>query len=324
LTTTRRGLPENTGFLVNRPLAFPEVDLRRAEARAQFGLDDGQVVIATAASGSKYEPLPGGDNLVQLFARLAESDPRLVVLAAGPRAEGQWLSAAESTGGRVRALGMLRGVGGLLAAADIYVDSFPFASITSLLEAGAHGLPLVSYRGHGPGCEILSADPPAIEHDVLYPRTPHEFLEVVKTLAANAEMRKSRGALLREEIAATHSSAAWQDAVEALYEFANRPGSPQGAIDIEEVAPQTGALDCSVSQILQRTGQSQGVGSVYRSALGSMPLRARLRNWREIKQSGLTPGVLELLREVDRVRLERAAHRILRYVRPKWVDARIG
>jgi len=323
LSTTRRGLPTDTAFLVNRPLAFPEVDLRRAQARAHFGLADGQVVIATAASGDKYEPLADGDNLVQLFARAAESDPRLIVLAAGPQAEGQWPSAYEATGGRVRALGLLRGVGTLLAAADIYVDSFPFASITSLLEAGAYGLPLVSYRGHGPGCEILSADPPAIEHEILYPKTSHEFLQVISTLAANAEVRETRGASLREKIAATHSGAAWQGAVESLYEFAQRPGADQGALVTDDIAPQSGALDCTLIR-MQRTGQARGIDFVYRSAMGSMPFLARIRTWRQLKHSGLTPGVLESLREVDRVRLERAGHGILRVIRPKWFDARVG
>jgi hypothetical protein len=324
LAITRRGLPADTGFLVNRPLAFPEVDMRRADARAHFGLADGQVVIATAAAGSKYEPLEGGDNLVQLLVREVESHPQLIVLAAGPRAERQWLSAQGATAGRIRALGPLHSVGSLLAAADIYIDSFPFSSITSLLEAGAYGLPLVSYRGHGPGCEVLSADPPAIEEEVLYPKTPDEFHRVVSALAASAEVRESRGALLRQMIAATHSSAAWQEVVESLYEFAQRPGGAEGAVDIGDIAPQAGALDCTVSRIQQRTGQAQGIDAVYRLAMGSMPLRARIRTWYRLKHSGLTLRVPELLREVDRVRLQKAGYLILRCIRPKWVDARLG
>jgi hypothetical protein len=321
---TRRGLPADRGFVVNRPLAFPEVDVRRAEARAHFGLVDGQVVIATAARGNKYEPLDGGDSLVQLLVREVKTHPQLIVLAAGPRAEGQWLSAQGVTAGRIRALGPLRTVGSLLAAADIYIDSFPLSSTTSLLEAGAYGLPLVSYRGHGPGCEVLSADPPAIEDEVLYPKTPDEFHRVVSELAASAEVRESRGALLREMIAATHSSAAWQNVVESLYEFAQRPGAAEGAVDIGDIVPHSGALDCTVRQIQQRTGHVQGIDAVYRSAMGSMPFRARIRTWHRLKHSGLTLRITELLREVDRVRLQKAGYLILRRVRPKWVDARLG
>ena len=324
LSVTRRGLPADGGFVVNRPLAFPEVDLRRTEARAHFGLQDDQVVIATAASGSKYEPLEDGDNLVELLERLVSADPHVVVLAAGPRPEGRWQSANAATGGRVRALGPLRGVESLLAAADMYVDSFPFSSITSLLEAGAYGLPLVSYRGHGPGCEVLSADPPAIEDDILYPRTPDEFHRVVSALAANAEERKSRGDVLREKIAATHSSAAWQDVVESLYEFAQRPGGAEGPVDVGDVAAGSGALDGTVRRIQQRTGQLQGLDAVYRSALGAMPLKARMRTWGRLKRSGHALQPSEILREVDRVRLQKAVLPVMRRVRPTWVDARLG
>jgi glycosyltransferase involved in cell wall biosynthesis len=325
LAVARRGLPADAGFVVNRPLAFPEVDLRRAEARAHFGIADGQVVIATAAAtGTKYEPLEGGDNLVELLVRQVASDPQLIVLAAGPRAEGQWLSAQEATAGRVRALGSQRSVGSLLAAADIYIDSFPFSSITSLLEAGAYGLPLVSYRGHGPGCEVLSADPPAIEDGILYPKTPDEVDRVVSALAASTEVRESRGALLRDIIAATHSGAAWQEAVESLYEFAQRPAGAEGAVDIGDIAPQSFALDCAVSQIQQRSAPDQGVDVIYRSAMGSMPFGARLETWNRLRHSGLRFGVREFLREVDRVRLQKTGYLILRCIRPKWVDARLG
>jgi glycosyltransferase involved in cell wall biosynthesis len=316
VTVSRRGLPADGGFVVNRPLAFPAVDQERADARVHFGLTDDQVVIATAASGNKYEPLLGGDNLVELLARLVEADPRLVVLAAGPRPEGQWLSAQQATGGRVRALGPLPGVGSLLAGADIYVDSFPFASITSLLEAGAYGLPLVSYRGHGPGCEVLGADPPAVEDDVVYPRNPDEFHWAVSELAANAEERQSRGVALREKIAATHSSAAWQAVVESLYEFAQRSGASHGPVAIADIAPLSGALDCTVVRIQQRTGRIQGIDAVYRSAMGAMPLAARLRTWSRLKRSGVPVRIPELLREVDRVRLQSARYSVRNRLHP--------
>jgi glycosyltransferase involved in cell wall biosynthesis len=324
LAITRRGLPADGSFLMDRPLALPDVDVRRAEARAHFGVGDGQVVIATAAAANKYLPLDDGVNLVQLLVREVKTHPRLIVLAAGPRAEGQWLSAQDSTAGRIRALGPLRSVGSLLAAADIYIDSFPFSSTTSLLEAGAYSLPLVSYRGHGPGCEVLGADPPAVEDEVLYPKTPDEFHRVVSELVAGAEVRESRGARLREMIAATHNSAAVQEMVEALYEFAQRSGAAEGAVDIGDIAPQSGALDRVVRQIQQRTGLAQGIDAVRRWAMGSMPFRARTQTWRRLKHSGVTVRIPELLRQVDRVRLLKARYFILRGMRAKWVDGHLG
>lgn len=323
LAVARRGLPSGGGFVVNRPLVFPDRDVQKSDARRHFGLEDDQIVIATAASASKYEPLDDGDSLIELLVGLAEAHPRLVVLAAGPALRGQWLSAHDATDGRVRALGPLRGVGRLLAAADIYVDSFPFASITSLLEAGAHGLPLVSYRGHGPGCEVLGADPPAIEDDIIYPTTPDEFHQAVTDLVASADLRLALGVSIREKIAATHSSAAWRDAVASLYAFAQRPGAAEAASAIGDVPRGAGALDSTVRCIQQRTGQSIGVDAAHRTAMASMPLRARMRTWRRLRRSGHTVRAREMLRDVDRIRLQKAGYRILRRIRPRSVAARL-
>jgi hypothetical protein len=88
--------------------------------------------------------------------------------------------------------------------------------------------------------------------------------------------------------------------------------------------PHSDAIDRTVRQIQQRTGHAQGIDAVYRSAMGSMPFWARIRTWHRLKHSGLTLRMTELLREVDRVRLQKAGYFILRRVRPKWVDARLG
>ena len=62
-----------------------------------------------------------------------------LLLAAGPSPDADWMPAGERTGGRIRALGRLPEVTLLHEAADVYVDSFPFSSLTSLLKQAATG-----------------------------------------------------------------------------------------------------------------------------------------------------------------------------------------
>ena len=74
------------------------------------------------------------------------------MVGAGERPD--WTAAVERTNGRIVTYPERAGTSVLYDAADIYVDSFPAVSITSLLEAGSLGIPLVTRDPFGEASTI--------------------------------------------------------------------------------------------------------------------------------------------------------------------------
>ena len=145
LAIKRRGVEPARAAVMARPLgALTTRTVTRAEAKRQFGLSDQQVLIATAAAATKYDAL-SEPSLLDLVLPVILEHPDAVFLAAGPDPVGQWAQAERLSNGRIRALGRLADVTPLHLAADGYVDSFPFASLTSLIESGIFGNPALTY-----------------------------------------------------------------------------------------------------------------------------------------------------------------------------------
>ena len=76
-----------------------------------------------------------------------------------------------------RALGTRHEIGSIYAAADIYLDSYPFSSLTSMLEAGQRGLPLLSLGSADPQLDVLGFDDPATDGLPIRFRAEDEYLQ---------------------------------------------------------------------------------------------------------------------------------------------------
>jgi hypothetical protein len=104
---------------------------------------------------------------LDLVVPVIEQQKSTTLLAVGPTDSGLWNKANKLTAGCVRALGVLPDPASYRDAADIYLDSTPFASITSLLESAALGTPCLAYvGGREPGSPSAS-DPPLVVDAIL-------------------------------------------------------------------------------------------------------------------------------------------------------------
>jgi glycosyltransferase involved in cell wall biosynthesis len=184
LAVDRRGVDERRCLVMPRPLMPASRQRTREDAKRSLGLRPQDVVIVTAADGSKYGSV-GGPVFLDLLVPVLQANPDVVLVAAGPSPVGRWASAGAEAGvqGRIRALGRLPDVRGLHEAADLYVDSFPFSSLTSMLEAASYGTPVVTYRGHPRECLVLGADSIGLDDHMLCPDSPRA--EAVGALAAD-------------------------------------------------------------------------------------------------------------------------------------------
>jgi hypothetical protein len=285
LAAARRGLDPARSTVVPRPLRPIGRTTSRDEAKRKLGIDPEQVLLVTAADGSKYRPV-GSTSFLDLVVGTLERHENAVLLAAGPSRDEDWQAAAERTGGRIRALGMLPDVRSLQEAADVYVDSFPFSSLTSLLEAGNLGVPAVTYRGHPDDCGVLGADTRGVDAHMLTASDPEAFMRALGGLIDDADRRRELGERTERAIRDTHTDAGWLAAVEDLYTLAATVDPPTGVPVAERGS---GRLDVLVDLVMTQTGFAQGVPGVTRDHLAFLPIRERAAAWRTLTRAGKRP-----------------------------------
>ncbi|GAA3579260.1 hypothetical protein GCM10022197_40930 [Microlunatus spumicola] len=291
LAVRRRGVTSERCTTLARPLNPRGREVSREDAKRRLGLRPEQVVILTAADGSKYRPV-SGPSLLQLVLPTIASHPKAVFLAAGPSPQGEWAEASDATDGRVRALGLLDDPFLVQQAADIYLDSFPFSSLTSLLEVGSLQTPVVTYAGHPEGCEVFGADTPEVDAHIHRPSSPHELSTTLCELLDDASLRETSGDAVRSSIAASHTGSGWKAGVERLVDDASRSSAPARPQPVER---REEAVDRLVLAVMEQTSWSRGRDGSVRSTLPLFPTSARLPLAAGLLRTGADLGLKDLL-----------------------------
>jgi hypothetical protein len=121
-----------------------------------------------------------------------------------------WRDASAATGGRVLAKGLRHDTRVFFEAADVYIDSFPFSSNTSLLEAGGFGLPLISYFPHSAESLVLGAGAPGIDAPLRKVTDFSGFERALHELIADPVLRERLGDTTRRTIEQLHCGEGWR------------------------------------------------------------------------------------------------------------------
>lgn len=308
LCVARRGIDETRCVVVDRPLDSGTAEISdgsRLARREAMGIGPQDVLIVSAAAGSKYERV-GDIGLIELVKALLKTEPNVVFCVAGPVPEGQWAEAAVATDNRIRAIGPLPTIAPLLEAADIYVDSFPFSSLTSLLEAGGRGLPLVTYRGHSDECAVLGADSPGLDDVILAPTNPNEFHSVMRALVSSRDKRSRDGDAARQAVLAGHDAHRWAASMEDLY---TKAALSAGRVSTTDAKFSSGPLDVLVEMIQRRTGFAGGVAAARAEVAGLQRAPERVRSWFMLRSEEIPIRIGQLLPEWLLFRLAVARNR---------------
>jgi hypothetical protein len=293
LAGSRRGVDPARSVVMARPLMPQPRSRRRDAAKRALGLDPGRVLLVTAAAGTKYRAV-GPTGFLDLVVPVLQRHDGAELLAAGPSPEGPWAEAERLTGGRVRALGRLPDVTLLMEAADVYLDSFPFSSLTSLLEAGSFGTPAITYRGHPEDCGVLGADTPGVDDHMPCPSDPEAFQREVSRAITDAGWRHDVGTRMERAIRETHTGDGWRAAIAGVYAYAASFESPPTA---GPAARATGTLDVLVDRVMRETGFSQGPAGAVRDNLGLLPILDRARACALLTRTGARPPLRHVLPE---------------------------
>jgi hypothetical protein len=274
LAQQRRGIERGRSALLPIVLTPGDRTLVRAEAKRALELAEDSIVLLSIARAHKYRPI-GGVTFAESVLPVLTRHPRAVLLVVGPDHSQEWAAVSARVQGRVRAYGPREDTAVFYQAADIYLDSYPIVSTTSLLEAGSYGAPLVSRCLHAEDHSVLCADAPGLTDRLIRTRDVDEFQSVVTRLIEDEALRHRLGEETRTRILAVHSASAWQSALEDIYALAASVppvDAPDGAVD----RASADEIDCLWSLLFRN---DVPVDQVMQYFIREMPLDVRLATW---------------------------------------------
>lgn len=274
----RRGLIPSPSVLLPIPLPpFAEL-LSKEEAKRALGYAPDSILILTIASAFKYTP-HGSPGFLDLVLPVLEQNTKSLLLAVGPDATGAWKSANARTEGRVVACGSTWDTATFYAAADIYVDSFPFSSITSLLEAGSHATPLLAYCPPSQEEWLLGPGAPGLDRTLLRASNPDVYRQVLNRLIQDLDYRLSIGRNTRESILSAHTGDGWLEALHNVYRYLDL-SSEKGCHTGTEVSFRAGNLDEAVASVIACI--SVGLSPIIDAYVAPLPYRSRISTLRKL------------------------------------------
>ncbi|HMO46667.1 MAG TPA: hypothetical protein PKB14_11635 [Rubrivivax sp.] len=292
LADRRRIDPDRTAIL-----PIPLVPSRRAigrdEAKRELGLAPETVLLVTVASPFKFSA-PGLIGFLDLVVPVLAKMPQARLVAIGPSLEGAWRAAADQTGGRIEALGPRWENSVLLAAADVYLDSVPFSSITSLLEAGCQGLPALGLAPMAPDLSLLGPGAPGLDGAMELASDPDGYRESLTRLIADPDHRDLRGRRLQSQILSGHTGGGWLEFLRRLYDDLDACG-PRGCVTTDQDSFDVSPLDIALAQLYEHAHEAHHVPRLIRNYVGALPYGSRLSVSRRLREAGFTVSPLTSL-----------------------------
>lgn len=278
LARQRRGIATARSRLLPILLEPARRTLSRAEAKQRLGLPADALLVLSVARSVKFQTFAGMTYADAHLEFLREHErARLLVVGAGPRPD--WAPAIAASGGRIATAAETPEIGIYHQAADIYVDSFPFCSTTSMIEAGSYGVPVVTRFPYDDASAVLGLDMPGLDGHLSRARSLAEYTRTLDGLARDEALRVEQGERTRASIQALHTGAAWQAALEAVYEAAMaRPADPVTPCPFSEPLAEPDVLMPYVID----APRNDDPYPVIASHLGLLPIRRRLGRWLDV------------------------------------------
>lgn len=239
-TVSARGYPAANMQVVPTPLPSVARGLDREAAKRRLGIDPAQVVLVTLARGVKYAPAPWHPGFVDIVGPALRDLPQATLLAVGADPnDAAWSALRHELPGQVLVPGPQRDPSSYLDAADVYLDSFPFGSVTSMLEAATRDVPVLASRAY-PGLGPLISSVGPLDDLVVGCPDLATYPAELRRLVTDASLRSTLGAQTGAAVRRRHGDAAWRQHLVDVYAQAERAepvvGRPTPEADAAELA----------------------------------------------------------------------------------------
>ncbi|MFS0821570.1 hypothetical protein [Bacillus sp. 1P02SD] len=204
--------PENQSILPI-PLKGP-VEITKEKARKALSINSDDFVIFSVASSYKYKPLHDG-GLGEVLLPLVNRYSNLKALIVGPNhSEEYWKDLSKKSNGKIQALGIKPHVDYYYKASDLYLDSYPVSSLTSLLDAGKYSLPIFSLEK---GSKGLDLDDISLDQLNYKSGSLKELYESLQMYIEDEKKREEFGNQCFDEISKYHLNPGWVGILDEIF-----------------------------------------------------------------------------------------------------------
>jgi hypothetical protein len=214
LSLSRRHFLDHNSAILPIPLRERSKADKR-QARRLLGLSQDAIVILSIAADHKYAA-PQGRHFIDVHRDFVMANPNVNIIVVGPNHSGRWRTVSAETGGRFQAVGIVEELGAYYDAADIYVDSFPFSSLTSLIDAGVGGLPVLGLN-ESVAHSVLTSDDISLPAGAVQFSTRGEYIHELQALTSQPQYRRQASVRVRNAIRRDHLSPGWNRHLEHLF-----------------------------------------------------------------------------------------------------------
>lgn len=279
LSQERRGVKAEHSALLPIILSPIYREMSRKEAKRKLGFDENSLIILSIARAAKYRTCDESNFADKHFPLLEQYEQANLVVV-GPGGTEDWSEAIHRSKGRIKIFAEREDTCIFYQAADIYVDSFPISSNTSLLEAGSYGVPLVSFSPYSESYDLIGAGTPGLTDRLIQSRSSEDYISILSELIENEEFRLNLGQATRDKIVSTHVGLDWQKFLEELYSRVSMSYRPlkmsahQNHRSFEE-------LDILCSNVFQNASGSgvMNPNEMIQNNVQFLPFDQRLRIW---------------------------------------------
>jgi hypothetical protein len=181
--------------------------------RSSLGIPPAATVFLTIGAPHKYVPTQTLSFFEAARSILTNLNSAYLI-AVGPSAdEPRWSSLAHELDGRVIAVGIQKNLGPYFAASDIYLEGFPFGSLTALLEAAQASLAPVLAPA---ACPLPYRSDDFSLDDLPTPKDTTDYIAIATQLACDPEHSQHLGHSVRRRVFTEHCSPSWTAHLERL------------------------------------------------------------------------------------------------------------
>ena len=200
-------------LLVPLPISAAEPPTTRAEARIRLHIPPDQIVLLTMGPPYKFTPTET-HNFFSTTSKLLVQNPEAHLYAIGIHANEVDLTAPHE---RLHLVGVIEDPTLYRLAADIHLDSFPYGSLTALLEAAALGVcPVLMYSSPAPQYDL--SEDPGFSGLLACAESEEDYVADVNKLIRHPQEREELGKKIRQSVLLHHYKN-WKSYLEPVYEY---------------------------------------------------------------------------------------------------------